>query len=211
MAVAHVDGDGDVHVVSSHQFPFGLRQDLSDILGIPLGKIRVTVSGLGGGFGGKLYAGVEPVCILLSQRTGRPVKIQHTREEEMTATSPRMGAHIRVRTAVSGSGRLLAREGTLHYDAGAYSESSPGVISVGLMTLPGPYRWEALHIDSYAMYTNKANWGPTAVPVHRRPSSPERPSSTASPTNSGSTGSRSACRTPSRTATSVPRDSGWSA
>ena len=168
VAVAEVDRDGGVHVISSHQFPFGLRQDLSDILGIPLGRIRVTVSGLGGGFGGKLYAGVEPVCILLAQRTGRPVKIQHTREEEMIATSPRMGAHIRVRTAVSDTGRLLAREGTLHYDAGAYSESSPGVISVGLMTLPGPYRWQALRIDSYAMYTNKANCG-----SYRGPGAPQ--------------------------------------
>ncbi len=164
VAVAHVDREGSIEVISSHQFPFGLRQDLSDILQIPIGRIRVIVSGLGGGFGGKLYAGVESYCILLSQRTGRPVKLQHTREEEMLATSPRMGAHVRVRTAVDDDGTLLAREGTLHYDAGAYSESSPAVVSVGALTLPGPYRWEALRIDSYAAYTNKANCGSYRAP-----------------------------------------------
>ena len=75
--------------------PFGLRQDLSDILHIPVDSIRVTCAGLGGGFGGKLYAGVEPYCVLLAQRTGRPVRLAHTREEEMIATSPRMSASTR--------------------------------------------------------------------------------------------------------------------
>ena len=159
VAVATVDPEGHVHVISSHQYPFGLRQDLSDILSIPLGKIRVTIAGLGGGFGGKLYAGVEPYCVLLSERTGRPVKIQHTREEELIATSPRMGATIYVRTAATGDGRLLAREGRVYYDAGAYAGSSPGVATIGTMMLPGPYNWEALKIDSYAVYTNKANCG----------------------------------------------------
>jgi CO/xanthine dehydrogenase Mo-binding subunit len=168
VAVASVDREGDVHVVTSHQFPFGLRQDLADILNIPIGRIRVTVSGLGGGFGGKLYAGVEHFCVLLSQATGRPVKLQHSREEEMTATSPRMGATVQVRTAVASDGTLLAREGTLHYDAGAYAESSPGVVGIGALTLPGPYRWQALRMDSYAVYTNKANCG-----SYRGPGAPQ--------------------------------------
>jgi CO/xanthine dehydrogenase Mo-binding subunit len=159
VAIADVDSDGHVHVISSHQFPFGLRQDLSDILHIPVEKIRVTLSGLGGGFGGKLYAGVETYCVLLSSRTGRPVRLAHTREEELIATSPRMAAVVDVRTAVDESGRLLAREGTIHYDAGAYSESSPSVVSIGLLTLPGPYNWQALRINTYAVYTNKANCG----------------------------------------------------
>ena len=168
VAIAEVEPDGRVHVTSSHQYPFGLRQDLSDILHIPVDSIRVTCTGLGGGFGGKLYAGVEPYCVLLAQRTGRPVRLAHTREEEMIATSPRMSATVHVRTAVDADGRLLAREGTVHYDCGAYSESSPMVVSIALMTLPGPYRWEALRINSYAVYTNKANCG-----SYRGPGAPQ--------------------------------------
>lgn len=168
VAVAEVEPDGRVHVISSHQYPFGLRQDIADILDIPLGKIRVTLSGLGGGFGGKLYAGVEPYCILLAERTGRPVRLAHTREEELVGTTPRMGATVHLRTAVDANGRFLAREGRIYYDAGAYSESSPAVVSVGLLTLPGPYRWEALRIDAYAVYTNKANCG-----SYRGPGAPQ--------------------------------------
>lgn len=159
VAIADVADDGQVHVISSHQFPFGLRQDLSDILHIPVEQIRVTASGLGGGFGGKLYSGVESYCVLLSSLTGRPVKLAHTREEELIATSPRMAAVVHVRTAADSSGQLLAREGTIYYDAGAYSESSPSVVSIGLLSLPGPYKWQALRINAYAVYTNKANCG----------------------------------------------------
>jgi CO/xanthine dehydrogenase Mo-binding subunit len=168
VAVAKVEPDGRVHVTSSHQYPFGLRQDLSDILHIPVESIRVTCSGLGGGFGGKLYAGVEPYCVLLAQRTGRPVRLAHTREEEMIATSPRMAATVHVRTAVDADGRLTAREGTVHYDCGAYSESSPVVVGIALLALPGPYRWEALRVNSYAVYTNKANCG-----SYRGPGAPQ--------------------------------------
>ena len=100
VAIAEIEFGGRVHVTSSHQYPFGLRQDLSDILHIPVESIRVTSTGLGGGFGGKLYAGVESYCVLLTQRTGRPVRFAHTREEEMVGTSLRMGATVHVRTAV---------------------------------------------------------------------------------------------------------------
>jgi CO/xanthine dehydrogenase Mo-binding subunit len=164
VAVARIEADGTAHVWSSHQYPFGLRQDLADILHLPTDRIRVTVTGVGGGFGGKLYAGVEPYCVLLAQRTGRPVKLQYTRYEEFVATSPRMPCRVRVRTAVGSDGTLLARSGTLHYDAGAYAESSPAVISVGLLALPGPYRWEALAIDAYAVYTNKTGCGSFRAP-----------------------------------------------
>ena len=168
VAIAEVDDDGKVHVWSSHQYPWGLRQDISDILHIPLDDVRVTVTGVGGGFGGKLYAGVEPYCIVLALATGRPVKLRLTREEELTATSPRMGATVHLRTAVASDGTFLAREGRLDYDSGAYAESSPGVVSVGLMTLPGPYRWQALAVDARAIYTNKAGCG-----SYRGPGAPQ--------------------------------------
>jgi CO/xanthine dehydrogenase Mo-binding subunit len=168
VAIAEVEPGGGVHVTSSHQYPFGLRQDLSDILHLPLESIRVSATGHGGGFGGKLYAGVEPYCVLLAQHTGRPVRLAYTREEELTATSPRMGATVHVRTAVDASGRLLARDATVHYDCGAYSESSPVVVGIALLALPGPYRWEALRVNAYAVYTNKANCG-----SYRGPGAPQ--------------------------------------
>lgn len=165
VAIASVEPDGVIHVRTSHQYPFGLRQDLATILGRDVQDIRVTVTGVGGGFGGKLYAGVEPLAILLAERTGQPVKVMLNREEELMATSPRMAATIDVATAVDEAGNILARDATLIFDAGAYSESSPAVISIGLMTVAGPYRMNAFRARAVAVYTNKTGCGSMRAPA----------------------------------------------
>jgi CO/xanthine dehydrogenase Mo-binding subunit len=165
VAIASVEADGSIHVRTSHQYPFGLRQDLATILDRDVNDIRVTVTGVGGGFGGKLYAGVEPLAILLAERTGQPVKVMLNREEELMATSPRMAATIDVATAVDEAGNILARDATLIFDAGAYCESSPAVISIGLMTVAGPYRMNAFRARAVAVYTNKTGCGSMRAPA----------------------------------------------
>ena len=165
VAIASVDPRGRIHVLTSHQYPFGLRQDLARILGREREDIRITVTGVGGGFGGKLYAGVEPLAILLAERCQRPVKLTLSREEELLATSPRMAATVDVATAVDDAGNILARDATLVFDAGAYSESSPAVISIGLMTVAGPYRMNAFRARAVAAYSNKTGCGSMRAPA----------------------------------------------
>lgn len=159
VAIAEVDANGNITVISSHQFPFGLRKELGEIFKTPVGKIRVIAGGIGGGFGGKLDPTVEPLAIVLARRTGRPVKIHLTREEEMMAGSPRQASVIYMRTAAKRDGTLLAREARIMYEAGAYGGDSVGLAGIGLMMAPGPYKWQALKIDSLAVYTNKPNCG----------------------------------------------------
>ncbi len=165
VAIASVEPDGAIHVWTSHQYPFGLRKDLAAILDREVEDIRVTVTGVGGGFGGKLYAGVEPLAVLLAERTCQPVKLALGREEELVATSPRMAATIDIATAVDEAGNILARDATLVFDAGAYSESSPAVISIGLMTVAGPYRMNAFRARAVAVYTNKTGCGSMRAPA----------------------------------------------
>lgn len=165
VAIASVEPDGTIHVRTSHQYPFGLQDDLAAILDRRPGDIRITITGVGGGFGGKLYAGVEPLAILLAERASRPVKLALSREEELMATSPRMAATIDVATALDEAGNILARDATLIFDAGAYSESSPAVISIGLMTIAGPYRMKAFRARAAAVYTNKTGCGSMRAPA----------------------------------------------
>ena len=208
----HVDGDGDVHVVSSHQFPFGLRQDLSDILGIPLGKIRVTVSGLGGGFGGKLYAGVEPVLHpALTAPPGAPSRSQHTREEEMTRdVAADGGPHSRANRRLRVGPSARARGDAPLRRRGHTRSRPPGVISARADDPPpGPYRWEALRIDSLRHVHQQGElWGRL---TYRGPGAPQ--AVFAGETQLDRIADRTRDRpardppaaTPSRTATSVPR------
>src|SRR6516225_9424498 len=83
-AVAQWDSSGLVTVWSNTQLPFEIQATLAEILQIPASKVRIIVPGIGGGFGGKLRIGMEHFAALLAMRTGRPVKVMTTSEEELT-------------------------------------------------------------------------------------------------------------------------------
>jgi CO/xanthine dehydrogenase Mo-binding subunit len=167
-AVAAWDSSGQVTVWSNTQLPFDVQATLADILAIAPSKIRVIVPGVGGGFGGKLRVGVEHFAALLARKSGRPVKVMTTSEEELTAAYPRQGTVIELKTGVTRDGRLTARQGRIYFDTGAFAGSGPGVASVATLVLAGPYRTPNLHLEGYAVYTNKTNCG-----SYRAPSGPQ--------------------------------------
>ncbi len=167
-AVASWDSSGQVTVWSNTQLPFDVQATLADILAIAPSKIRVIVPGVGGGFGGKLRVGVEHFAALLARKSGRPVKVMTTSEEELTAAYPRQGTVVELKTGVTRDGRLTAREGRIYFDTGAFAGSGPGVASVATLVLAGPYRTPNLFLEGYAVYTNKTNCG-----SYRAPSGPQ--------------------------------------
>jgi CO/xanthine dehydrogenase Mo-binding subunit len=94
--------------------------------------------------------------------------VMTTSEEELTAAYPRQGTVIELKTGVTRDGRLTARQGRIYFDTGAFAGSGPGVASVATMVLAGPYRTPNLHLEGYAVYTNKTNCG-----SYRAPSGPQ--------------------------------------
>jgi CO/xanthine dehydrogenase Mo-binding subunit len=163
-AVAQWDSAGTVTVWSNTQLPFETQNTLAEILAIPPSRIRVVVPGIGGGFGGKLRVGVEHFAALLARRTGRPVKVVTTSEEELTSAYPRQGTVVELRTGVTKDGRITAKRGRIWFDTGAFAGSGPGVASVATLVLAGPYRIPNLHLEGYAVYTNKTNCGSFRAP-----------------------------------------------
>ena len=163
-AVALWDSAGHVSVWSNTQLPFEIQSTLSEILQVPSSSVRVIVPGVGGGFGGKLRVGVEHFAALLARKTGRAVKVMTTSEEELTAAYARQPATVELRTGVTRDGRILAREGRLWFDTGAFAGSGPGVASVATLMLAGPYRIPNLLLEGYAVYTNKTNFGSFRAP-----------------------------------------------
>jgi CO/xanthine dehydrogenase Mo-binding subunit len=163
-AVAQWDSSGQVTVWSNTQLPFEVQSTLSEILQVPVSKVRVIVPGIGGGFGGKLRVGVEHFAALLARRTGRPVKVMTTTEEELTAAYARQPAIVELKTGVTRGGRITAREGRLWFDTGAFAGSGPGVASVATLMLAGPYRIPNLLLEGHAVYTNKTNFGSFRAP-----------------------------------------------
>jgi CO/xanthine dehydrogenase Mo-binding subunit len=163
-AVAAWDTSGTVTVWSNTQLPFDVQNTLAEILQLPPSKIRVVVPGVGGGFGGKLRVGVEHVAAFLAKKTGRPVKVMTSSEEELTAAYPRQGTIVELKTGVTRDGRITAKSGRIWFDTGAFAGSGPGVASVATLVLAGPYRIPSLHLEGFAVYTNKTNCGSFRAP-----------------------------------------------
>src|SRR5205807_10013021 len=95
--LAWVDPSGILNVRSSTQVPFLTRRTLADLFGLAPDKVRVFCERVGGGFGGKQEMFVEDILALAALKTGRPVKLELTREEQFIATSTRHPMRVTVK------------------------------------------------------------------------------------------------------------------
>lgn len=156
-AVAWFDGD-DLVVTTGTQTPYAVRDALAFMFSVPTSRVRVIVPPIGGAFGGKCYAKVEPLAAVLAQRTGRPVKVVLSREEEFVTNSKHQ-SFIRLRTGVRDDGVIVARHVDALFNAGAYTDISPRLIKNGGYGAVGPYRIPHVHVDSRAVFTNLPSAG----------------------------------------------------
>ena len=157
-AIAEWDSAGALTVWSSTQNPFSVRAELAALFDLPASRIRVAVPLLGGGFGGKTYAKLEPVAAALARVARRPVKLQASVEDAFR-TVRRCSARVRVRLGFHRDGRLQALSCDADYDVGAYADIAPRVIQKGTYTASGPYRVPNVLLHSNAVYTNTTPGG----------------------------------------------------
>lgn len=162
--IARVEPSGKVTVWTSTQSIFAIRSGIASSLGIPQNNINVIGQTIGGGFGGKFGTLVHPYAVLMSQLTGRPVKIVYTREEEMTDGRPAPGATIWVKTGVKQDGTVTARQAVGLWDCGHVPGASIG--ATGRIT--GVYRCKNIKYDAYGVYTNKPG-----TAAYRAPGAPQ--------------------------------------
>jgi xanthine dehydrogenase molybdenum-binding subunit len=87
--VASFDAGGRLTVWSPSQHPFLHRKMIAGLYDMPEGMVRWISPHIGGAFGKYGSFGIEPVCVALAMKTGRPVKIAFSREEDMFGTEPR--------------------------------------------------------------------------------------------------------------------------
>lgn len=153
VTLAYLDESQRLNVWSATQTPSYVRTELSAIFGLSMNRIRVRVPYLGGGYGAKLYAKLEPLVAALVLLTRRPVRYALTREEEFV-TITKHGVVTKIKTAVK-DGVITARKCEVYWDTGAYAEIGPRVVHKSGYTSAGPYRMPNVWIDCYCVYTNK--------------------------------------------------------
>ena len=155
--IAQVEGE-DITLWANCQHPFLVRAEMASVFGVPLGRVRIIVPFLGGGFGSKSYTRMEPLTIAVARKAGRPVRVVN-RVDEAILTSRQHAMRVRLRTAARADGTLVAREARCWFDTGAYADNGPRVVATGGDAAPGPYRWESARVCADCVYTNTSPAG----------------------------------------------------
>jgi len=145
------------------QSQFDERAILAEVLGLPLQRIKVVSTEIGGGFGAK-FGLIGPLTALLAMKAGRPVKLVYTRHEELQAANPAPQTIIEVKVGAKKDGALTALKAKVITDTGAYPGSPMTIIC---MLLGAPYRIPHLEIEGFEVLTNKAS-----VAAYRAPGAP---------------------------------------
>jgi CO/xanthine dehydrogenase Mo-binding subunit len=158
-ALAEVDSQGRVTLWSANQSVFRVQANVCESLKLSMGRLRSLTPRVGGGFGNKMEPHVQPIVAWLAVKSGRPVKLILSREEDFEIVRARHPFKLRVKTGAKNDGTLVAREVEVLLDGGAYADDSPGVLGYSLLMARGPYRFAHAKAHGTLVYTNKLRFG----------------------------------------------------
>ena len=155
-----IDTYGRLHVVSSTQIVFHCRRIISHALGISPSKIRVTKPRIGGGFGAKQTSVSEIYPAFVTWKTKKPAMIIFSREESLSASSPRHEMQMHVRLGATKDGIVKGIDLYTLSNTGAYGEHGPTTVGLsGHKSIPLYGKAEAFRFVSDVVYTNVMSAG----------------------------------------------------
>ena len=154
---------GGVTMWASTQSPFGARQDVANVLGIPESDVTVYGMPVGGAFGAK-FGLYEPLIALVAVAVGKPVSLILTRGEELLSTNPAPALRIHAKLAFKSDGTLTAMQTNVTADTGVYPSGLGGFAAMQFASF---YPCANLMLESTNVVTNKQSVG-----AYRAPTSP---------------------------------------
>ena len=163
--LATVNEGGQATVWCTTQGQFDVRAAIAKINDMHVGSVRVIPTEIGGGFGGKTVVYLEPVAVLLSRKSGRPVKMTMSREEVFRASGPASATVIRVKIGARKDGTFTAMKAWMAYEAGGFKGSS---MVPGAMCVFASYDVANFYIEGFDVLVNKPK-----VAAYRAPGAPQ--------------------------------------
>ncbi len=151
-AVAYIDEDGDVRIISTDQDAYCTLHECSLMLGTD--KVKAENALVGGGFGGKEDMTVQHHAALLAYCTGRPVKVRLTRAESLLIHPKRHHFVMDFTMGCDENGRILGVRAKVASDTGAFASLGGPVLERACTHAAGPYAYENFEIEGTAYYTN---------------------------------------------------------
>ena len=151
-ATAIWNNDDKLTVWCSSQGHFGIREQVSKILNLPISSIKIVPMEIGGGFGGKLRAYLEPIAAILSKKTNKPVKISMTRAEVLEATGPTSAAKLHVTIGLNDK-KIIAAKVKFFMEGGAFQGAPIGGAAASSFA---PYDIPNIFVKGFDVSVNKA-------------------------------------------------------
>ncbi|MFG3198661.1 xanthine dehydrogenase family protein molybdopterin-binding subunit [Streptomyces sp. NPDC048208] len=151
--------DGGVHLYIATQWLHSDLRQIAPVLGLPEDKVRMTLAGVGGAFGGREDLSMQIHACLLALRTGRPVKIVYDRFESFFGHVHRHPAKLTYEHGATRDGLLTHVKARIVLDGGAYASASPAVVGNAASLGIGPYDVADVDIEALALYTNNPPCG----------------------------------------------------
>jgi aldehyde oxidoreductase len=152
--------EGDTLVVrTATQYSHYHRAEIARTLGLPVERVRVVPTVVGGAFGGKTDISCQCLVALATHRTGRPVRIVYSRAESFVSTVKRHPYRIRCRSGATRDGDLTALQVDMLADTGAYASFGPGLMVKTFASATGPYRWPHVELHGRVVLTNNPTAG----------------------------------------------------
>jgi CO/xanthine dehydrogenase Mo-binding subunit len=155
VTICYLDDNGRLVIRTSTQVPFHVRRIVAQALEIPVRMIRVVKPRIGGGFGGKQEILTEPVCAMLTWRTGRPIRYRMTRQEVFVAARTRHPQIVELTTGIDQDGEISALDLRALMNSGAYGSHALTVAcNTGSKTIPLLNKIPNLRFEATTAYTN---------------------------------------------------------
>ncbi|MFD3871710.1 xanthine dehydrogenase family protein molybdopterin-binding subunit [Streptomyces sp. NPDC058623] len=151
--------DGGVELYVATQWLHSDLQQIAPVLGLPPEKVRMTLSGVGGAFGGREDISMQIHACLLALATNKPVKIVYNRFESFFGHVHRHPAKLYYEHGATKDGKLTHMKCKIVLDGGAYASASPAVVGNASSLSVGPYVLEDVDIEAIALYTNNPPCG----------------------------------------------------
>lgn len=157
LAVPAEDGGVDLYVAT--QWLHADREQIAPCLGLPQDKVRMTMAGIGGAFGGREDISMQILASLLALRTGKPVKMVYNRYESFFGHVHRHPAKLYYEHGATKDGKITHMKCKIVLDGGAYASSTVSVVGNASSLSVGPYVIDDVEIEAIGLYTNNPPCG----------------------------------------------------
>jgi len=154
ISLTWLDDHDRLVIRTSTQVPFHVRRIVAEVLDIPVSRIRVIKPRLGGGFGGKQEILNEEIVAAVTLKTGRPARIEYTREEELFAARLRHPEIVTFRLGFDKNHILTAIDLNILENCGAYGPHALTVMSVTAQKALSMYKAPNIRVNGDGVYTN---------------------------------------------------------